>query len=85
MRQVDFSDRNLFCRWLGAKTTWGLIRGEVSKSVKVTLEVALAAEVTARVGCGKYERSDRREGYRNAVHGKSLDRRRIFVRFRNCL
>jgi len=72
MREVDFSEKNLFCRWLGVKTIWELIQGEVNKSVKVTLEVALASEVTTQVGCQKYERSDQRAGYRNGFYSRDL-------------
>lgn len=72
MRELDFSEKNLFCRWLGVKTIWGLIQGEVKKSVKVTLERALASEVRAQVGCGRYERSSVRQGYRNGSYGRDL-------------
>jgi putative transposase len=72
MRELEFSENNLFCRWLGVKTIWELIQGEVQQSVRVTVEAALAAEVEKRVGCCKYERSEGRRGYRNGTYGRDL-------------
>ncbi len=53
MREVDFSEKSLFCRWLGVTNMWELIQGEVKPSVKGTLEMAMNGEVEARIGCGK--------------------------------
>jgi putative transposase len=72
MRELDFSENNLFCRWLGVKTIWELLQGEVTTGVKGTLERAMAVEVAYRVGCGKYERSDCRRDYRNGSYGREL-------------
>ena len=72
MRELDFSEKNVFCRWLGVKTIWELIQGEVKKSVKVTLEKALSVSAQAQVGCGRYERSTARQGYRNGSYSRDL-------------
>ncbi len=72
MRELDFSEKNLFNRWHGVKTIWDLIQGQVNKSVKVVLERALSSEVEQRVGCGKYERSDVRRDYRNGSYARDL-------------
>ncbi|MDF1544013.1 MAG: transposase, partial [bacterium] len=72
MRELDFSEENLFSRWLGVKSIWSLIQGEVKKSVKVTLERALTLETEAQVGCGRYEHSAARRDHRNGSYVRSL-------------
>lgn len=72
MRELDFSEGNLWNRWLGVKAIWEMIQGEVTKSVKVTLERVLKEELRGRVGCGRYERNDRRRDQRNGSYGRAL-------------
>ncbi len=62
MRELDFSEKNLRNRWLGVNSIWYSIQGEVKRFVKRRLERAMDVEVTAHVGCGRYERSDDRSG-----------------------
>jgi len=72
MREMDFTEKNLFNRLCGVNNIWREIRGEVHRHVKRRLERAMAAEVSVRVGCGRYERSQRRQGYRNGSYARSL-------------
>jgi putative transposase len=72
MREMDFSDGNLRNRWLGVKSIWTAIQGETKRYVKSRLERALEQEATAQVGCGHYERSVDRCGYRNGRYARDL-------------
>lgn len=72
MRELDFSERNLFNRLCGVNTIWKLLQGEVKQYVKVRLERALVAETDARIGCGRYQRSDGRVDYRNGRYSRDL-------------
>ena len=72
MREMDFSESNLFNRWCGVNTIWRLLEGEVKRQVKVSLERALGEEVGRRVGCGRYERSGSRRNYRNGHYFRDL-------------
>lgn len=72
MREMDFSERNLRNRWLGVNSVGHAIRGEAKHFVKVRLERAMCLEVTAQVGCGRYERSFGRRGYRNGSYARDL-------------
>ena len=72
MRELDFSESNLMFRWKGVKGIWELIQGEVVGSVRRRLEGFLRAEVVERVGCGRYERSGSRYGYRNGSYARDL-------------
>lgn len=72
MREMDFSDSNLFNRWCGVNTIWRLLEGSVKKQVKIHLERALGEEAKARIGCDRYERSLSRQGYRNGSYTRSL-------------
>ena len=72
MRELDFSEDNLFNRLCGVNTIWKQLQGETKQYVKVRLERALAAEVEVRVGCARYARSDKREDYRNGSYSRAL-------------
>ena len=72
MREMDFSEKNLFRRWLGVKSMWEGIEGEVKQLVKTTLEQVMEAQLTAQVGCRRYERSIGRSGYRNGCYARGL-------------
>lgn len=72
MREMDFSEANLFNRWSGVNTIWRLLEGEVKYQVKVSLERALGAAAGRRVGCGRYERSADRLDYRNGHYVRDL-------------
>jgi putative transposase len=72
MREMDFSERNLWNRWSGVKEFWAAMQGETKQLVKVRLEQCLQAEVTAHLGCGRYDHSHERRGYRNGSYGRDL-------------
>jgi len=72
MRELDFSEGNLGNRWLGVKGIWNEIQGQVKRSIKVSLERAMVLEQSIRIGCGSYERSDDRQGYRNGSYVRDL-------------
>jgi len=72
MRELDFSDGNLRNRWLGVNHIWAAIQGEVLGVVKREVELILRAEVTAQVGCERYERNGERTGYRNGSYARDL-------------
>jgi putative transposase len=72
MREMDFSESNLFNRWCGVNTIWRLLEGETKQRVKVCLERALGEEVGRRVGCGRYQRSAGRSDYRNGHYERDL-------------
>jgi putative transposase len=71
-REIDFSERNLRNRWLGVKGFWKLLEGEVKGLTKFHLERALVWEQRMRVGCGRYKRSQKRQGYRNGSYVRDL-------------
>jgi len=72
MREMDFSEKNLRNRWLGVNSIWRQLEGETKRFVKVRLERAMRLEVRAQVGCGHYERSIGRQGYRNGSYARDL-------------
>ena len=72
MREMDFTEKNLFNRLCGVNNIWRQIRGEVHRHVKYRLERAMVAEVSSRIGCGRYQRSEHRRGYRNGRYTRSL-------------
>lgn len=72
MRELDFSERNLFNRWSGVNGFWQQLQGEVKVYVKRHLEGAMEAEVAARIGCDRYERSARRQDHRNGRYERDL-------------
>ena len=72
MREMDFSEKNLANRWLGVKGMWGLLQGETKQFVKRRLESFMRVEVSHRLGCGRYQRSDGRRGYRNGSYVRDL-------------
>jgi len=72
MREMDFSEKNVVNRWLGVNSIWSAIQGETKTLVKRRLERALEVEATAQVGCGRYERSIGRCGYRNGEYARDL-------------
>lgn len=72
MREMDFSENNLFNRWCGVNTVWRQLEGETKRFVKRHLERAMRVEVRAQVGCGRYERSIGRCGYRNGSYARDL-------------
>lgn len=72
MREMDFSEKNLGNRWLGVKGMWSLLQGETRRFVKRRLEGMMRLEVSYRLGCGRYERSGGRQGYRNGSYVRDL-------------
>ena len=72
MREMDFSENNLFCRWLGVKSIWRELEEETKHYVKRHLERAMVAEVSVHVGCTRYQRSTERSGYRNGSYARDL-------------
>lgn len=71
-REMDFSERNIRNRWLGVKDFWNLLEEEVKRLTKKHLERALVWEQRLKVGCGRYKRSKRRQGYRNGSYVRDL-------------
>jgi putative transposase len=71
-REMDFSESNLRNRWFGVKDFWNLLEEEVKRLTKKHLERALVWEQRLRVGCGRYKRSKRRQGYRNGSYVRDL-------------
>jgi len=51
---------------------WSKIASGVRKFIKGFIENLLTEELTARVGAGRYERSSKRQGYRNGHYLRSL-------------
>ena len=72
MREINFSESNLGNRWLGVKSIWRKIQGEVKGVIKFQLEWALMLEQKVKVGCGRYKRSQARQGYRNGSYLRDL-------------
>jgi putative transposase len=72
MREMDFSEKNLRNRWFGVKDFWNLLEGEVKGLTKRHLERALLWEQRLRVGCRRYKRSKRGQGYRNGSYVRDL-------------
>jgi putative transposase len=72
MREIDFSEKNLRNRWLEVKGFWRLLEGEVKRLTKRHLERTLLWEQRMRVGCGRYKRSGKRQGYRNGSYFRDL-------------
>ena len=85
MKEIDFTEGKIVIRWCGVpngsildKYFWrgdgweeGL-RKEILKLVKRVLGKILAEEVKGVVGCRRYERSEKREGYRNGYYERAL-------------
>jgi putative transposase len=71
-REMDFSEKNLRNRWFGVKDFWDLLEGEVKRLTEKHLERVLVWEQRLRVGCGRYKRSKRRQGYRNGSYVRDL-------------
>lgn len=72
MRELDFSENNLFNRLCGVNTIWRLLQGEMKQYVKMRLERALDAEIDMRVGCTRYARSEKRQDYRNGSYSRDM-------------
>jgi transposase-like protein len=72
MREMNFSKSNLGNRWLGVKSIWRQIQGEVKRVIKFQIERALVLEQRDKVGCGRYKRSEGRQGYRNGSYVRDL-------------
>jgi hypothetical protein len=51
MREMNFSESNLGNRWLGVKSIWRQIQGEVKRVIKFQIERALVLEQRDKVGC----------------------------------
>ena len=54
------------------EVVWAKIASGVKKFIKGFIEDLLREEVTARIGAGPYERSSKRQGYRNGHYGRDL-------------
>lgn len=72
MREMDFTEKNLFNRLCGVNNIWRQIQGDVVGKVKFCLERAMGEEVTAHLGRGRYERGGKRSGYRNGRYARWL-------------
>jgi len=72
MREMNFSESNLRNRWLGVNGIWRLIQGEAKRFIKIRLEQILVGEQQARIQCGRYKRSEGRQGYRNGSYVRDL-------------
>jgi len=72
MREMDFSEKNVVSRWMGVNSIWEAIQGEAKALVKRRLERVLVVEAGKQVGCGRYERSEDRRGYRNGAYARDL-------------
>ena len=72
MREMDFTERNLYSRWMGVKSIWRDIHYETKRYVKRSLERAMRVELAYRLGCGRYKRSSERKGYRNGSYTRDL-------------
>lgn len=72
MREMDFSEGNQRRRWSGVKEFWAGVEEETRGLIKRQVERILQVEVSAHLGCGRHERSERRRGYRNGSYGRDL-------------
>ena len=72
VREMDFSEKNVVSCWQGVNSIWRAIQGEATQYVRRRLERAMALEVSEQVGCGRYERSLGRCGYRNGGYARDL-------------
>lgn len=72
MREINFSEGNIWNRWSGVKGIWDQLQGETKQFIKYHLEQAMSLEVHGRVGCDRYERSIGRRGYRNGNYSRDL-------------
>jgi putative transposase len=54
------------------EVVWAKIASGVKKFIKGFIEDLLREEVTARIGASPYERSSKRQGYRNGHYGRDL-------------
>lgn len=80
MREMDFTERNLYCRWMGVKSIWRLIEENAVNETKRQLEGALRIDLENRLGCSRYERSRKRQGYRNGSYTRDLLTRYGWIR-----
>ncbi len=72
MREMDFTESNLFNRLCGVNTIWDELQGEVKRKVKWCLERAMGEEVTVYLGRERYERVGRAGGHRNGSYARWL-------------
>jgi putative transposase len=71
-RELDFSEGNMWSCWFGVKDFWKELQGEAKRFIKSRLERALVVEQGRRIGCKRYRRSGRRQGYRNGSYVRDL-------------
>ncbi len=72
MREMDFTEKNLFSRLCGVNTFWTQLQGEVIRKVKRYVERAMGEEVTRYLCRGRYERVGRPTGHRNGRYARWL-------------
>ena len=72
MREMDFTERNVANRWMGVKSIWRDMHFEAKRYIKRYLESSLQIDLDWRLGCGRYERSESRKGYRNGSYTRDL-------------
>lgn len=72
MREMDFTESNLTCRWMGVNSIWREMHFEMKRYVRRYLERVMRLEQTEGLGCGRYKRSSGRKGYRNGSYTRDL-------------
>lgn len=72
MREMDFTESNLTCRWMGVNSIWRDMHFEAKRYIKRYLERTMRLEQTRGLGCGRYKRSSGRKGYRNGIYTRDL-------------
>jgi len=72
MREMDFTEQNLRNRWLGVKGIWNQVDFEVKSYIKRHLETVLRIDQDWQLGCERYKRTEKRQGYRNGYYSRDL-------------
>jgi hypothetical protein len=72
MREVAFTPENVSQQWLLVKGFWKDFEGQTIGLVQRSLEQALQAEVSRRVGGERYPRVANRRDYRNGSYIREL-------------
>jgi len=72
MRELDFTEGNVFNRWLGVNSIWRDVHFEVKRYVKRRIERVMKIDLDSHLGCSRYERSKQRRGYRNGSYTRGL-------------
>lgn len=72
MREMDFTEGNVSNRWMGVKGIWREMHFETRRYIKRYIESSLKVDLDFRLGCDRYERSERRRSYRNGSYARDL-------------